>query len=214
MVFQYSIIIMTIFFSLLYASDHEALTDTVSNSQQELLSQCTACHGENGISSKDTASIPILAGQYSGYLAKQLYNFAKGEQGARPSALMEAYAASLSETEVNYLSEYYSKLEKAKSESPLRSDLEKGRRIFLGGVFEKKIPACSSCHSPTGFGNEPAGYPLIAGQHAEYLIAQLQQYRSFSRKHVMMNAIAAQLSDQEIEAVSYYLQGLRSKNVP
>jgi len=171
---------------------------------------CAACHGVDG-AAKDNATIPILAAQYPRYLQQQLQHFSQGDKGPRPNPLMEPIAAALSEVEKTAISQYYGGLPKQWLETPQREDLQKGRRIYLGGVFDKKIAACSSCHSPTGFGNEPANYPSLSGQHAEYLITQLQDYRAKTRIHPIMNTIAAKLSDEEIEAVAYYLQGLRSK---
>lgn len=171
---------------------------------------CSSCHGVDG-AAKDIPSIPVLAGQYPRYLQQQLQNFAQGDSGVRPSPLMEPMASALSEAEKSAISQYYGGLPKQWLDTPQRSDLQKGRRIYLGGVFDKKIAACSSCHSPTGFGNEPAQYPSLSGQHAEYLITQLQNYRSKNRIHPIMNTLAAQLNDEEIEAVAYYLQGLQSK---
>ncbi len=176
-----------------------------------VVATCAACHGADG-AAKDNPSIPIIAGQYPRYLQQQLFAFSQGDSGPRPNPLMEPIAQALSDEEKIAISQYYGGLKKQFLTTPNREDLAKGRRIYLGGVFEKKIPACSSCHSPTGFGNEPANYPSLSGQHAEYLIAQLQNYRSRARIHPIMNAEALALSDQEIEAVAYYLQGLRTKN--
>jgi cytochrome c553 len=176
-----------------------------------VITVCASCHGVDG-AAKDNPSIPVIAAQYPRYLEQQLHAFALGEQGPRPNALMEPIAKDLSEEQTVAISQYYGGLKKQWLDTPFRPDLEKGRRLYLGGAFDKKIPACSSCHSPTGFGNEPANYPSLSGQHAEYLITQLQNYRSKARLHNIMNTVAQNLSDEEIEAVAYYLQGLRSKN--
>ncbi|MBO6851489.1 MAG: c-type cytochrome, partial [Marinobacter sp.] len=68
------------------------------------------------------------------------------------------------------------------------------------------------CHSPQGKGNEPAGYPRLGGQNAEYIQKQLKAYRDGERAggqnaSIMMD-VAAKLTDSEIEAVSNYLSGL------
>ena len=74
------------------------------------------------------------------------------------------------------------------------------------------VPACAGCHSPQGVGNEPAGYPALGGQNAEYLVKQLQAYRDGERDSgvnasIMMD-VASKLTDAEIEAVSSYISGL------
>ena len=73
----------------------------------------------------------------------------------------------------------------------------------------RAVPACSGCHTPTGAGI-PAQYPRLAGQHADYTQAQLLAFRKGERaNNAAMSAIAAKMSDREIEAVSDYIAGLR-----
>ena len=156
-------------------------------------SVCSSCHGLDG-ASKDMLDIPILAGQYPAYLEDQLKKFEKGDKGPRSNALMSPIAQALSPEAMHVISQYYGALTKPSQTTPQRDDLAQGKRIYLGGVFDKKIAACSSCHSPTGFGNEPANYPSLAGQHAEYLINQLKNYRSKERFNPMMNSIAENLT--------------------
>ena len=71
------------------------------------------------------------------------------------------------------------------------------------------MPACAGCHSPNGAGI-PAQYPRLAGQHADYTKTQLTAFRQGERNNsVQMSAIAANLSDKEIEALADYVAGLR-----
>jgi cytochrome c553 len=72
--------------------------------------------------------------------------------------------------------------------------------------------ACAGCHGPDGRGNAPAGFPAIHGQHATYVAAQLRAYKSGARAtdpNQMMRNIAASLSEDEIDAVASFIQGLR-----
>lgn len=66
-----------------------------------------------------------------------------------------------------------------------------------------RLPACQACHGVDGVATVD-GAPNLAGQRAAYLEAQLANFRSRERKHELMNAIAAQLSDAEIEALAKY----------
>jgi len=87
-----------------------------------------------------------------------------------------------------------------------------GKKIYHGGNSETGIPACKSCHGPSGKGNMLAGFPSLTGQHAAYTSVQLKTFRSGERKNdakSMMGATAKKLTDQEIEAVSQYIAGLR-----
>jgi len=84
-----------------------------------------------------------------------------------------------------------------------------GERIYRGGIADRQVPACASCHSPNGAGM-PSQYPRLAGQHAEYTSTQLVAYRDGVRKNnAQMPMVAAKLNDREIKAVSDYIAGLR-----
>src|SRR5690606_33892921 len=84
-----------------------------------------------------------------------------------------------------------------------------GERIYRGGIAERSIASCASCHSPNGAGI-PAQYPRLAGQHADYTALQLKAFRDGTRANsAQMTGVAAKLSDRAIRAVSYYIAGLR-----
>jgi cytochrome c553 len=78
------------------------------------------------------------------------------------------------------------------------ADLELGRAKSL---------ACQACHGSAGIGTA-ADIPNLAGQKAPYLKAQLISFRGGERKHELMNAIAKQLSDDEIENLAAFWSSL------
>jgi cytochrome c553 len=83
-----------------------------------------------------------------------------------------------------------------------------GEKIYRGGIADRQIPACAGCHSPNGAGI-PAQYPRLSGQHADYTVSQLTQFRDGVRKNsLQMNQVAAKLNDREIKAVADYIAGL------
>jgi len=93
-----------------------------------------------------------------------------------------------------------------------------GAKIYRSGVAERNVAACIACHSPTGQGNAPAGFPALAGQHAQYVADQLRAYRKGYEDTTgrtndgdakIMRTTAFGLSDGEIEAVSSYVAGLK-----
>ena len=89
--------------------------------------------------------------------------------------------------------------------------VKQGEAIYRGGVAAKGVPACAACHAPNGAGM-PAQFPRIAGQHADYTVAQLKAFRGGQRTNdpaQMMRSTAAKMSDQEIAAVAEYIAGLR-----
>ena len=74
----------------------------------------------------------------------------------------------------------------------------------------EKTRMCQGCHGIEGWRTAfPEVYkvPRIAGQHGEYLVKALQQYKSGERSHSSMRAIAATLSDQDIaDLAAFYAQ--------
>ncbi|GLR11640.1 cytochrome c [Chitinimonas viridis] len=71
----------------------------------------------------------------------------------------------------------------------------------------KKNSMCIGCHGIPGYKTAfPDVYhvPKIGGQHAEYLAAALQGYKTGARKHPTMNGIAVQLSEQDIADLAAY----------
>jgi cytochrome c553 len=72
----------------------------------------------------------------------------------------------------------------------------------------EKAAACRACHGLDGLGRRPDA-PNLAGQPALYLGEQLRAYRSGDRVHPVMNVVAADLSDQEIEDLSAWYSALK-----
>ena len=75
------------------------------------------------------------------------------------------------------------------------------------GAGRVRSLACQACHGSTGIGTAP-DIPNLAGQKAGYLQAQLVAFRSKERKHELMNAIAEQLSDSDIDNLSAFWSSL------
>jgi cytochrome c553 len=165
---------------------------------------CGACHTFDG--SRGLPTYPILQGQHPEYLVKQLTEF---KEGKRKNAIMGGMAAALSPEDMKNVAAFYA-AKKAKDGAAKNKDLvASGERIYRGGIAKKTVPACAGCHSPNGAGI-PAQYPRLAGQHADYIKAQLTTFRQGERTNsAQMSAIAANLSDKEIEALADYIAGLR-----
>jgi cytochrome c553 len=165
---------------------------------------CAACHGADGNSG--TPVNPKLAQQHPEYLVKQLQEF---KSGKRNNAVMKGFATALSDDDMRNIS-YWAASKKAKTGFAKDKELVAlGEKIYRGGISDRQIPACASCHSPTGAGI-PAQYPRLSGQHADYTVAQLNTFRDGSRKNsLQMTQVSAKLNDREIKAVSDYIAGLR-----
>lgn len=172
---------------------------------------CVACHGADGNS--PTPANPIIAGQIPEYIYKQLSNFkaADGKPAVRNNPIMAGMVAALSDDDMRNLSAYFSQQKMQPSAAKDEKLLAAGKDLWRKGDFDKGIPACAGCHGPAGAGL-PVQYPRLAGQYAEYTVAQLKSFRNHERANdpeKMMRVIAAKLSDQQMSAVAEYAAGLR-----
>jgi cbb3-type cytochrome c oxidase subunit III len=165
---------------------------------------CAACHTADG--SRGSPANPILQGQHTEYLVKQLTEF---KAGKRANPIMSGMAAALTEDDMKNVAAFYNSKTAKPGFAKDKALVALGEKIYRGGIAAKQVPACAGCHSPTGAGI-PAQYPRVAGQHADYAEAQLVAFRSGARGNsAQMAAIAARMSDKEIKAVADYVAGLR-----
>ena len=166
---------------------------------------CVRCHGRDG---RGRGAIPNIAGLEADYIYNALRAFA---DGSRPSGFMQPVASELTESATRRLAEYYAAL--PRGTSPLipadRTDLESGERLALFGNFGT-IPACLICHrhDPAQF----SGIPQLGEQNREYLVQQLELFRSGIRANTpndaIMSQFARQLSDQQIRDVAAFFEHL------
>ena len=167
---------------------------------------CGACHGADGNS--PAPNFPKLAGQGERYLLKQLHDI---KSGARPVVEMTGMLDNLSDQDMADIAAYFAsqKMSVGAADPKL---VERGEALFRGGKLEEGMPACTGCHSPDGAGLAAAGFPHLGGQHAQYVAKQLTDFREGNRTNdgdaMIMRAIAAKLSNKDIEAVSSFIQGL------
>ena len=173
---------------------------------------CVACHGVDGNSAVPT--FPKLAGLGHKYLLKQMQDI---RDGRRPVALMAGQVDNMTDEDLSDIAAFYDAQERSGS----MSDPDKvalGRKVYLAGIADRQVPACSGCHSPTGNGNSLAGYPSLGGQHAEYIASQLKMFRKGYEDPTgrtnggdarIMRTTAFRMSDMEIEAVASYIAGLQ-----
>lgn len=168
---------------------------------------CGACHGPNGNSVNP--AWPSIAGQHATYIVQQLQEY---KNGGRTDVLMTSQAMTLSDEDMANLAVYYeAQAAAAKSVLDPRS-VDQGQALYRGGNKDNSTSACIACHGPNGNGNPAARYPAISGQYAQYTAKQLRDYASGTRKTdaptKVMREIAVRLSDEEIQAVASFIQGL------
>lgn len=185
---------------------------------------CAACHGADG---NPAAPIyPRLAGQGERYTAQQLSLFATGQRTTGMAAVMMPFAQALSAQDMRDIGAYFATQkagagvadDTAITEGPYKGTkfYEAGQQLFRAGDAKRGIPACMACHGPAGHGNAGAAYPALAGQHAGYTALQLQHFREGkvwgkdTRANVIMGDVAKLLTDEEIQALATYIEGLHT----
>jgi cytochrome c553 len=168
------------------------------------LPACVSCHGAAGNST--IAANPKLAGQIPSYVHKQLVDFTGPD---RNQAIMTTYAKMLTDDEKKNVAAYLGAQQQKAGAAKNKDTLDLGKKIYRGGIAEKGVAACASCHGATGAGL-PIQYPRLAGQHQDYTVAQLTNFRSGARKNsVPMTTLAKRMSDDEMKAVADYIAGLK-----
>ena len=168
---------------------------------------CMACHGMDGNSANP--EWPSLAGQHSSYILKQLKHFKAGE---RQNPLMSPMAMILADQDMEDLAAFYASQTPRPTGETEPSKLQRGQNIYRAGIASKGVPSCAGCHGPSGRGIQGAALPMIGRQHAVYAAIQLRSYKSGARAtdpNSMMRTIASRLTDEDIDAVASYLQGMR-----
>lgn len=166
---------------------------------------CAACHMPDGNSI--IPQNPRLAGQHGEYISRQLAAFKSGE---RKNPIMMGMAGALSPDDMANVGAWFASQKPQVEGAKDKALAEAGQQIYRGGKSGEGVPACAGCHSPDGAGI-PSQYPRLAGQHPEYVLAQLKAFKAGERANgaaAQMVAIASRLSDKEMEALAEYLAGL------
>ena len=163
--------------------------------------KCFICHGPNGESS--TPTFPRLSGQDAAYLVRQLADYRSGK---RKSDTMQPMVGDLSDKDFALLGAFFA-AQPTVAHAVLEPELvATGKRLFTEG--KDGGPPCSSCHGNEAKGSE--GSPRLAGQHAQYLVTQMQQFQRRERpQSAVMGKVASKFSERDMRAVAAYLSGLR-----
>ena len=81
-------------------------------------------------------------------------------------------------------------------------------------IGKKKFYTCVGCHGVAGYTNAYPTFhvPRLGGQHADYIVAALQAYRSGERKHASMVSNSTSLSDADMADIGAYLSKFEGLN--
>ncbi len=179
-----------------FAATAQAQTDAAAFSGdaargKELAYTCNGCHAiANYKNVYPTYSVPKLHGQRPQYLVAALKAYKSGE---RSHGTMHSQAASLSDQDMADVAAY---LAGANVLAESKSDVPAEKR-------PKASEVCLACHGTNGVGITP-DYPTIAGQHRDYIVRALTDYKRGGRKNAVMAGMAANLTQEDIDALATY----------
>lgn len=189
-------------------SANEATDEEVDGSHYVL--NCSECHGFDGNSLNQ--EWPNIAGLNHQYIIRQLDDFKTGKRvNPEMTLIVREFPSS---KELTSLAKYFSKQKMVNKNTPESIsnhefvDLKIGKEIFTGKRVEYGIPACSACHGKDGMGDEAGKYPRLAGQNMDYIIKQMELFRSKKRANdnpPQMRGIAGQMDDEDIASVAAYI---------
>jgi cytochrome c553 len=178
-------------------------TDVKKAAEEKAVNLCSTCHGPRGVST--SPEFPILAAQRKGYLEAQIDAFRKRTRAEKDAHdFMWGIAGNLDEAIIGSIADYYASQPPAAGRSDDPALIAKGKELFDKGVAERGIPACMACHGADAAG--VADFPRLAGQHAKYVVKQLNYIQSLVRAAPVMHGIVKDLAPAEIQAVAAYVQ--------
>jgi len=203
---MYNFALIGLIMSALMAGNAAAAGDAVAGKTKA--AACGGCHGMDGNSLVPT--FPKLAGQGEHYIVKQVADFKAST--TRKDAMMIGMVAAVSEQDAADIGAFYQSQKLAGAATFDAGKLGLGREIYKGGNLQTGVPACQGCHGASGAGNDPAGYPQVAGQHSDYTMKQLNAFKDGSRsndKNSVMRHVMKTMTGAEIDAVAHYIASLK-----
>ena len=159
---------------------------------------CAACHGIDGNST--IPLYPILAKQTARYLYMQLRDY---KRGRRKDPAMSPMAANLSKQDMLDLAAYYS------SQKFNGKNSRGNNELIAKGKAASDAALCTICHLGKFAGQNEI--PRASGQHYEYTLKQLKDFKERRRTNDAgnMTAVVRTMSDEDLEAMAAYLSTVR-----
>jgi cytochrome c553 len=153
---------------------------------------CAGCHGASGVPT-DPKTMPIIWGQQSNYLYKELHDYHSGD---RANAIMTPLAKPFSFDDLRQVANYF-----AAKTWPANPSANAAAAAPEGSAM------CMACHGQTFQGGEPA--PRLAGLSSDYLLAQMNNFADGTRTNNLdMPKFMRDLSASQRDAIAHYLAGL------
>jgi len=156
---------------------------------------CLGCHGIEGYrNAYPSYRVPKLGGQKAAYIAAAIKGYG---DGMRTHPTMSAHAGSLSDQDIDDVAAFIASIGTA--------------TVAAGGSKNTNLEAaqtCVACHGQNGISVNPT-WPTLAGQHEDYLVKALNQYRDGTRKEAVMTQMAAALTDADVDLLARYYSRLK-----
>ncbi len=156
---------------------------------------CLGCHGIEGYrNAYPSYRVPKLGGQKAAYIAAAVKGY---RDGTRTHPTMSAQASSLTDQDIDDVAAFIASIGTA--------------TVAAGGSENTNLEAaqtCVACHGQNGISVNPT-WPTLAGQHEDYLVKVLNQYRDGTRKEAVMTQMAAALTDADVDLLARYYSRLK-----
>jgi cytochrome c553 len=171
--------------------------------EEKAVNLCSTCHGPRGVST--SPEFPILAAQRATYLESQIEAFRQRTRSEKDAHdFMWGIAGNLDATLIKGIAAYYAGQPPARGRVDDPALAARGKELFDKGLPERGIPACIACHGENAQG--VADFPRLAGQHAKYVVKQLNYIQTLVRAAPVMHGIVKDLTPAEIQALAAYVQ--------
>lgn len=166
----------------------------VASDGEMLAYTCLGCHGVDGYrNAYPSYRVPKLGGQKAAYIVVALKGY---RDGMRPHPTMAAHATSLSDQQIEDIAAYLASVS--------------ADTVAAGGSSAASLAeaaTCTACHGQNGISLSPT-WPTLAGQHEDYLVHALNQYRDGTRKDPIMAPLVAALTDDDVALLAKYYSRL------
>ena len=156
---------------------------------------CAGCHGTDGVSA---GQAPVIGGMNETYLIQTMQNY---KDGVRYGTIMERIARGYDKGQLMTMSKHYA------SQPWVNANQEVDSKLAAKGKQLHMTKGCVGCHGASGISPMPTT-PRLAGQYAEYMVIQMQDYQDASRAippvAVPMRGMLAGMSEADLKALAHF----------